>query len=126
MQIVNPDSITAPASNYSQGVIINAASRRVLVSGQCGVTREGDVLSGTEAQMRQAFSNVIAVVEAAGLRRDQLVKLSVFLTSAEDVVLYRDIRDEMLQGHTCASTLLIVSALANPKWTVEIEAEACE
>ena len=29
-------------------------------------------------------------------------------------------RDEMLQGHEAASTLLIISGLANPDWLVEI------
>ena len=53
-----------------------------------------------------------------------LVKLTVFITSAQDVALFRDIRDQMLEGHLCASTLLVVSALASPDRTVEIEAVA--
>lgn len=125
MKIINPDTITSPASNYSQGVAVDATSRRVLVSGQCGVTADGEILSGTSAQLRQAFKNVIAVVEEAGLSRKHIVKVSVFLVSKDDIGLYREIRDEMLEGHTCASTLLIVSALAHPDWTCEIEAEAC-
>ena len=32
--------------------------------------------------------------------------------------------DELLQGHACASTLLIVAGLASPEFMVEIEAEA--
>jgi len=103
---------------------MDSASRRVLVSGQCGVTADGEILSGTSAQLRQAFKNVIAVVEDAGLSKQHIAKLSVFLVSTDDIGLYREIRDEMLEGHTCASTLLIVSALAHPDWTCEIEAEA--
>lgn len=124
MRILNPDNITAPASNYSQGVEIDSQTKRVIVSGQCGVTPAGELLKGTEAQMRQAFSNVIAVVEAGGLSVSNIIKVTVFLTSTDDIGLYRTVRDEMFDGHTCASTLLVVAALAHPQWTVEIEAEA--
>jgi len=124
MRVLKPSSITQPASRYAQGVAVPADANRVIVSGQCGVTPDGDILEGTAAQMRQAFSNVIAVVEEGGLGVTDIAKVCVFLTQAEDVALYRDIRDEMLGGHVCASTLLIVSALAHPEWTVEIEAEA--
>ena len=37
---------------------------------------------------------------------------------------YRQVRDRMLAGATPASTLLVISALANPDWLVEIEAIA--
>lgn len=126
MQTINPAGITKPASNYSQGVVVDATRRRVLVSGQCGVSADGNILSGTKAQMRQAFENVIAVVEEAGLTRQHIIKVTVYLVESDDVGLYREVRDEMLQGHTCASTLLIVAGLAHPDWTVEIEAEACD
>jgi enamine deaminase RidA (YjgF/YER057c/UK114 family) len=124
MQLINPDNITKPASHYSQGVVVDAAARRLIISGQIGVTPDGDVLDGIAAQMRQAWHNVFAVVEAAGMRRQDLVKVTVFLTNADDVPLYREMRDEMLDGHAPASTLLIISALASPALVVEIEAEA--
>jgi hypothetical protein len=38
------------------------------------------------------------------------VKLTVFITNAQDVALFRETRDQMLNGHLCASTLLVVSA----------------
>jgi len=35
---------------------------------RCGVKPDGKILDRTEAQMRQAFSPMIAVVEEGGLR----------------------------------------------------------
>lgn len=125
MKILNPDKITAPASNYCQGVVVDADRKRAVVSGQCGITPDGKVVDGTAEQMRQAFRNVFAVVEEAGLKKQDIIKLTVFLVNADDTASYREVRDEMLEGHTCASTLLVVSALAHPDWAVEIEAEAC-
>ncbi len=124
MDRLNPDSIVKPASNYAQGVRLAAGQQLVLVSGQCGVTRDGEILDGTEAQLRQCFRNIFAVVEDAGMTVSNIAKLTVFLTDVTDVGLYRSVRDEMLDGHQCASTLLVVSALAHPDWRVEIEAEA--
>ena len=48
----------------------------------------------------------------------------MFLTRSEDIGLYREVRDRMLAGATPASTLLVVAALADPGWLVEIEAVA--
>ena len=53
-----------------------------------------------------------------------LVKVTVFLTRAEDTPLYRQVRDRMLEGAEPASTLLIVKGLASPDFLVEIEAIA--
>jgi 2-iminobutanoate/2-iminopropanoate deaminase len=53
-----------------------------------------------------------------------LVKITVLLTSAESTSIFREVRDEMLAGHSCASTLQVIRALAHPDWTVEMEATA--
>jgi enamine deaminase RidA (YjgF/YER057c/UK114 family) len=58
------------------------------------------------------------------LTKEDIVKVTAYLTQPEDVGLYRQVRDRMLEGHLAASTLLIVSSLAKPTWTVEIEAVA--
>ena len=124
MRFYNPPDIAAPASNYSQGVTVAASARRVVVSGQVGVTPDGRIETGSEAQMRRCWTNLFAVLAAEGLTKRDLIKVTVFITRPEDVTLYRQIRDEMLEGHAPASTLLIVAGLASPDFTVEIEGEA--
>ena len=124
MECYNPPGIAPPASRYSHGVAVPANARRVIVSGQIGITPEGEIESGSDAQMRRCWTNLFAVLQAQGLSKKDLVKVTVFLTRAEDVGQYRTVRDEMLDGHAPASTLLIVSGLAAPELTVEIEGEA--
>jgi len=34
--------------------------------------------------------------------------------------MYREVRDKVMAGHEVASTLLIISGLANPDWVVEV------
>jgi 2-iminobutanoate/2-iminopropanoate deaminase len=94
------------------------------VSGQVGVTPEGRVLDGAEAQIEQAWRNVLSVLEAAGMGPRDLVKVTTFLLDRADLAAARAIRERMLQGAEPASTLLIVAGLASPEWRVEIEAVA--
>lgn len=119
-----PDTAPRPASNYAQGLSVEGANHWLTVSGQVGLTAEGVLASGTEAQLRQAFRNIFAVLADADMQPEHLVKLTVFLVDREDVGLYRGVRDEMVPGLTIASTLLVVDALAHPDWRVEIEAIA--
>ncbi len=74
--------------------------------------------------METAFRNLLAILSSAGMGPHDLVKVTVFLTRPEDVGRYREVRDRMLAGATPASTLLVVAALADANWLVEIEAVA--
>jgi enamine deaminase RidA (YjgF/YER057c/UK114 family) len=103
---------------------VTGATRWLEVSGQVGIDPDGTPAGDSAAQMKRCFQNIIAVLQDAGMVVGNLVKITAFITSADDVALFRSVRDEMLAGHVCASTLLVVSALANPAWSVEIEAVA--
>ena len=120
----NPSTITPAFSSYSLGVEAPAQARWLHVSGQVGVAPDGSLAEGPEAQMETAFRNILAILGSAGMGPHDLVKVTVFLTGSEDIGLYRQVRDRMLAGATPASTLLVISSLANPDWLVEIEAVA--
>jgi enamine deaminase RidA (YjgF/YER057c/UK114 family) len=124
MQFINPSDITAPASNYSQGVIVPASARRLIISGQIGMTKDGKVLDGLEAQLRQTWQNILAVLRDGGMSIGDVVKVTSFVTDSKAVVLTRQIRDEFMKGHQPASTFLVVAGLAIPSLLCEIEAEA--
>jgi 2-iminobutanoate/2-iminopropanoate deaminase len=53
-----------------------------------------------------------------------LVKVTAYVTRADQVANYRDVRDRVLDGVEVASTLVVVAALATPEWVVEIDAVA--
>lgn len=116
---------TAPAfSRYSLGVEAPAGARWLFVSGQVGVGPGGAMAEGAAAQMEAAWRNVFAILGSAGMGPGDLVRVNAYLTRAEDVGLYREVRDRMLDGAEPASTLIVISALAHPDWLVEIEAVA--
>lgn len=124
MKILNPDTVVKPASSYAQGVVHAAAAERIVVAGQLGLRPDGSLAGDLEAQMRQAWNNVFAVLDAGGFARTDLVRATIYVTVPGQVALYRRVRDQMLEGHLCANTYLEISALAAPEFQVEIEAEA--
>ena len=120
----NPNTIRAPFSRYSHGVEGPGSARWLHISGEVGVAPDGQIAQSAEAQMEQAWRNLFAILESAGMTRHDLVKVTVYLTRNDDIGLYREVRDRMLEGAKPASTLLIVAGLASPDWLVEIEAVA--
>lgn len=121
LQVLNPPSLPKPASRYAQVMIAEGAKRWVHVSGQIGTDASGKLAADQHAQ---AFSNVLAALQAAGMGLDNLVKLTVYVTRPEEVAAYRKARDAALQGREVASTLVIVAGLVHPDLVVEIEAIA--
>ena len=123
---LNPPTVVKPFSRYSQAIEVPANARWLHISGQVGATPDGTILKGFEAQAKQCWANIIAILAAAGMGVEDLVKANIFVTSADVVAASRKIRDEALQGAEPASTFLVVAALAHPDLVVEIEAVAAK
>lgn len=81
-QIIHTEAAPAAVGPYSQAVRIAAGSDLVFLSGQIGLEPStGELVSENfEAQVRQAFANLEAVVQAAGGSLENIVKLTLFLT----------------------------------------------
>jgi 2-iminobutanoate/2-iminopropanoate deaminase len=120
----NPDAVFAPASNYSLGVTHALGGQRLMISGQLGIDRAGNVPDGIEAQLDYAWRNVLAILEAADMKIEHLVKVTAFCTLPNGVDAFHKSRDAALKGHAPATTYLQVAGLAGPQFVVEIEAEA--
>lgn len=121
----NPPTVRAP-SGYSHSITVEGARRRVVISGQVGVAPDGNVPSTGEGQIAQAFANLRAVLQANDLDVTKVVKITTFLTDRALLSAYRAARGAVFADHAPASTLLFVSGLADPRFMVEIEAEAAD
>ena len=121
----NPASVHAPSSGYSMGLELGQHRRLLFISGQVPENSDGNVPEGFEAQCEQAWRNIIAVLTAAGLGVEHLVKITTFLTDRNQVVANRAIRRKMLAEHEPASTVMIAQTV-DGKWLLEIEAIAAE
>lgn len=120
----NPPGVREPASRYSHAVVVQGEERRLVISGQVGMDADGSVPSSGEAQVAQVFKNLRTILEANGMSFANVVKSTAFLTDRALLPAFRAARDVVFAEHAAASTLLFVSGLADPRWVVEIEAEA--
>ena len=119
----NPSTVRAP-TGYTHSMLIEGEQRRLIMSGQVGMALDGSVPATGEGQITQAFANLRALLEANGMGINNLVKTTVFLTDRSLLASFRAARDAVYGGHAPCSTLLFVAGLADPRFVVEIEAEA--
>jgi len=126
-KILNPKSVHAPVGVYSHTISVPASARLVAIAGQVGMNKKGVLASGVRRQAEQAFRNVLACLRENGMRKQDLVKLTVFLTDSRLIDEYRAARARVLGGAVRpASTLLIVAGLASPDMLIEVEAWAAK
>lgn len=120
----DPKSIVQPGPTYHHGMEIVPGSRTLHISGQIGVDRHGHVGSTVREQADIAFANVHAILEAAGMRLENLVRIRCFLIDVADIEVLKASRAAFLGEARPTSSLLIVKALGDPSWSVEVEAIA--
>ena len=103
------------------------AGNTVYLRGQIGQdleTRESVGTGDAEAQAERAMDNIAMLLDEAGARLEDIVKLVVYLTD----VRYREpvyrVMGRRLKGVFPVSTGIVVTALARPEWVVEIDATA--
>ena len=85
-----------------------------------GVVGVGDV----EAPAEQVFKNIKTALGSVGADFSSMVKMTTYLTRAEDIEGYRRARAKYLSTDLPASTLVVVTRLAHPDYLIEIEAIA--
>jgi 2-iminobutanoate/2-iminopropanoate deaminase len=126
MKKFNPRDVAAPAGPYSHGVEVPANARWLYLAGQIGVAPDGKVSPDFETQADQCWRNIKAILAEAGMSVDNLVKVTHFLTRAENIAAYGKVRAKHVGDARPASTLLVISALARPDLLVEVEAIAAK
>lgn len=123
---LDPESLPKPFSRYSHAVRAPENSRWVHISGQVGISRDGDIPEDFEAQARLAWANALHALRAAGMGLDDVVKINGYIVRREDLAAYRTVRDEAMQGRAPASTAVIVAGLVDPALLIEIDLVAAQ
>jgi enamine deaminase RidA (YjgF/YER057c/UK114 family) len=119
---IRPTDVHQP-TGYAHAVRVDGM---LYVSGQVPRRPNDDIAdpSDPEAQIRQVFANLLAVLQAAGADSRSLVKITTYLTDPEHFETWRRVRDEVLEEPYPASTLVVVDSLSFPEYLVETEAIA--
>jgi enamine deaminase RidA (YjgF/YER057c/UK114 family) len=124
LKMHNPASISAPLGAYSHGIEIPPGARVIHVSGQVGVRKDGSVAQGIEEQLSCAWQNILAILAASGMAAADIVKVTTYLTRAEDFKVHPRVRAQYLGDARPTATAVCVTALAAPEFLCEIEAIA--
>ncbi len=121
-------SISSPAapavtSGYAQAVSVKGVSELLFISGQIPVTVGGHVPPDFLSQARLVWSNILAQLNAAGMTKERLTKVTIFLSDRAYIAENRAARLEALGGHEVALTV-IIAGIFDEAWLLEIEAVA--
>ena len=121
MRAFNPAGVAGPFGSYSHGIEVESPMRLVFGSGQTGVDTDGRIGEDIEEQSRLLWRNIQEVLAGAGMKISDIAQLTMLLVRREDLATAREIREEYLDGHRPASTLLFVAGLAHPDWLIEVD-----
>ena len=120
MNVIKTDKAPGAIGPYSQGYEVNGF---VYTSGQIAIIPETGVLpEGIEAQARQSCKNLGAILEAAGVGFDKVVKTTCFLADMNDFAAFNAVYEEFFVSKPARSCVAVKSL---PKGALcEIEAIA--
>ena len=122
---VKSQKIFVSPSPYSQAT--QTQTNKVLhISGQVAqgfdgkTIARGDIVGQTEA----VIENIETIVMEQGGSLADVCKITVFVTSRDELSKVRDVRRRKFKVPYPATTTVIVAGLANEEWMIEIEAIA--
>jgi enamine deaminase RidA (YjgF/YER057c/UK114 family) len=98
--------------------------RRVVVSGTAPIWPDGTCPPDVGFQARRCCEIIVAALEEAGATAADVVRTRMYLVSAGDAAAVGEVHAEFFGPASPAASMVVVSALLDPRWRVEIEAEA--
>jgi 2-iminobutanoate/2-iminopropanoate deaminase len=122
-RIKSRDVAEPPPGSYSQCLV---AGDLIFVAGQHAGTDDGGI-GGDGTMVSQAtiaLGKIKSLIEAAGGMMDDIAKLTVYVTDISKRPEVGEARRKFFTGDFPCSTLVEISALAQPGLLVEIEAIA--
>jgi enamine deaminase RidA (YjgF/YER057c/UK114 family) len=118
---VSSGSPFEPRIGFSRAVRVGD---RVLVSGTAPVWPDGSCPDDAAVQTRRCLEIIEAALTEAGASIADVVRTRMFLSDAADADAVGDAHGEVFGDIRPAATMVVVAALLDARWKVEIEAEA--
>lgn len=117
-------AFASAADIYADGAAIEGMPRVLHTAGQVGIHTDGTTSPVFAEQCEQALTNLVSVLAAAGMKPENVVKLTCYVVGNRSLEPLYDARRKMLANVSPASTTVVVQGLAAPEWLIEIEAIA--
>lgn len=111
---------------FSQAIEVSDGRRMLVCSGQTAVDEEGHPVHGGDmvGQLNQAMDNLETVLDNAGYRLSDVVRLNVYTTDVDEFLGAYATFAKRTEEIGMSSTLLGVTRLALPELLLELEATA--
>jgi enamine deaminase RidA (YjgF/YER057c/UK114 family) len=111
---------------YSQAVKVSGAQTILYISGQVDYGGQGGCAHPGDfaAQAKATLAALKAQVEAGGGTMASIVKINTYVTDMRYRPEYAKLRTEFFGPKAPASTMVAITALADPDFLIEIEAIA--
>lgn len=121
-KFIQPEGLTKP-TGYTHVVVSGGT---IYMSGQVSMNEKGEVIGKGDlrTQAQQVFENISKCLKAVDATFADIVKMNTYVVNMkpEDLPVIREVRMKYLNAeHPPASTLVGVTALANPDLLIEIE-----
>src|SRR3712207_4353740 len=110
-----------PVIGFSRAV---RAGDRVLVSGTAPIWPAGSCDPDPHAQAARCLEIILAALAEAGAGPEQVVRTRMYLVDPADWEAVGRAHGAVFAATRPAATMVVVAALLDPRWRVEIEAEA--
>ena len=98
----------------------------LFLSGQIATDKDGQLLGPDNCmdQAEQCFKNIADLMRSSGMLMSDVVKLTCYLTRAEDYQSYASVKQRWFPDMSPPGTCVVVSALLVPNAVIEIDAIA--
>jgi enamine deaminase RidA (YjgF/YER057c/UK114 family) len=106
---------------FSRAVRVGSS---VAVSGTAPVWPDGQVDPDPAAQARRCWEIVLAALEELGAGVQDVVRTRQYVVRADLADAVGAVHSEVFGGVRPASTMVVVAGLLDPRWLVEVEADA--
>ena len=95
-EIISTENAPKAIGTYSQAIKKNNI---VFLSGQIGLDpKTMELVDGIENQINQVLKNLLSVIEAAGGKKSDIVKLNIFLNDLSHFVMVNEIMEQYFES----------------------------
>jgi enamine deaminase RidA (YjgF/YER057c/UK114 family) len=121
-QIVPADSPYAPVVGYSRAVRVGP---HIYVSGTAPIMPDGaETPADAYGQARRCLEIIAAALRELGAGPEHVVRTRVFITDPEEWEEIGRAHGEVFREILPASAMIVMRGVLDPRWRVEIEADA--
>jgi enamine deaminase RidA (YjgF/YER057c/UK114 family) len=97
---------------------------RIFVAGTAPIRPDGSVDPDAGAQMRRCLEIVGVALGELGASLDDVVRTRMFVVDPSDADDVGAVHGEVFAAATPVATIVVVAALLDPRWRVEVEVDA--